>query len=256
MMTFYSTMVIIAVSFTITGIFIYIKEDFAFVPNLFYKNLKKEDEFEFIKNYGKGVFLTGFCLICVLVDFSGIEAVRFTLFGFTLAYSDLYLKKARKLAHTTKVKSNVKLGSKNRFKSKYNRTIASIGVAGTVVLGIYFVGAFMILANNKPFKESISLDEVETASIYLKPIDSNKQLTLSQLEEFIYIFSDIVVYEELAQPTFLGEPITYTIEINDGSVYEIGAMGNYLFIKLNDDFKSYIIHEDVTEELIYFATSL
>lgn len=244
-----------AIFLTIWGLLMCIRKDFSLVPTKIRDNLTQEQH-EFMSNFSKGIALTGICLLIGATNFIDVQIIRFAMFGFTLAYSDLFLRRARKLANSSKTSTIKTVTTIKRYRSKHSGIIASIFVVSTVVLGIYLVGAFMKLTNNKPFADYINLAEVETASVNLKPINTTVELNSIQLEEFINIFSDIVVYEELVQPTLIGEPITYIISINDGCVYEIAAMGDFLFINLNNELKSYIIQENISEKLIFLASSL
>lgn len=253
-MSFFNLMLTIAIMFTISGVYIYFKEDFFLVPKLFYKNLKDEDRKEFITNYGKGVFFTGVCLVFALVDLLGVEVIRWSLFGFTLAYSDLYLKRARKLNVIKKLILPIKKpNQKITVKAKTYSSIVSVVIIGNIVFGAFLINSLHNLANNRPFEDYIDIDEVAQASINITQTNQIIELDKTQLKQFVEIFENIVVYEEIFTQTFDADMLTYKIFQKDGTVIEVKAMGNILSLNLNGDVCKYVINENVSEEFIFFA---
>lgn len=261
-MLFLDILLVIAIIFTFSGIYIFIKKDFTFVPNRFYINLKESDKNDFIKNYGIGLCLTGICLIFAIVDFFNSYIIRWGLFGFTLAYSDIYLKKARRLNFYHKknfkfkqlefIKNNQKL----TLKTKTYQVIVAGCMVLSISLGLYLVNSFYTLANNRPFEDFIQFDEVSSASIYVSTQNEFVELNATQIQSFADIFNNIVIYEEKKDNFINANAITYNINKNDGTVLEVKSIGNTLILYLNGDFSSYIINEDVSEQLNFWAFSI
>lgn len=258
-MSFLSGIITIGVLDTIFGVFIWFRNDFRLFPKTLYNNLTTKDRAVFTSNFGKGLTLTGICIITACVDMFYYDIVRWCIFGFTLAYSDIYLRKARKLAISTKTKveKTQKLDYNIRIKNR-NKNIAVISsfVIGTILLGGYILSSFYSLINNKPFEDFISTENVVSASIYFVPTNQTIELNNYQLNEFIEIFNNMIIYEEITTNFYNSDMITYNITKNDGTIYEIKAMGNLLMININDILYRYTIDERVSEKLIFHAMSV
>lgn len=264
-MSFLSGFITIGILDTIFGVFIWLREDFRLFPKALYKNLATEDRSEFTTNFGKGLTLTGICILTACVDLFNNDIIRWSLFGFTLAYSDLFLRRARKLAMNVNVNVSTKTKSekiddivllkiiKNK---KKNIAIISSFVLGTILLGGYILVSFYTLINNKPFENFISTENVVSASIHFVPTNQTIELNNYQLNEFIEIFNNMIIYEEITTNFFDSDMITYNITRDDGTVYEIKAMGNLLMININDVLYRYTIDEKISEELIFHAMSV
>ncbi len=258
-MSFLNGVIAIGIIDTILGVFIWLKQDFRLLPKKICITIKPEDRPIFIKNFGKGLALTGICILTACIDVFHNDILRWSLFGFTLAYSDVYLRKARGLAIDVKIKKSdntVKvdgLPKRKSLNSKINTAIISSFVLGTVGLGVYIAVSFYTLINNKPFENFISTEEIVSASIYFSPIDETILLNDYQLNELFEILNDMIVYEEVSSNFSNGDAFRYHIEKNDGTVYQIKAMGNLLLISINDILYRYTIDEQVSEKIIFHA---
>lgn len=259
-MSFLNGVIIVGILDTVLGVFIWLREDFRLLPKNLYKSLKEEDRQVFIKNFGKGLTLTGICILTACIDVFFNDILRWSLFGFTLAYSDLYLRKARKLAtdNNFRRKNIINNKSSNEYTkiSKRNMTIIASFVFATVGLGLYIASSFFSLINNKPFENFISVDEVATASVYYNSIDKKVDMDNIQLNGLIDIFNDMIIYEESPTNTMNSDMIMFNIEKNDGTIYEIKAMGNIFLISINDVLYQYIIDESISEQMIFHAISI
>lgn len=257
-MSILNFILIIAIIDIVIGVFILIKEDIGFVPKKLYGKLKDENKKEFTQYFGKGLTITGLAILIAGVSIFSEVIIRWTLFGFTLAYSDMYFKKARKLV----IQDNIAMAEVNtdtvikKYKSKKSGLFASVSVLGLFILGVFLVNSFNAVVNSNDFENNIDTNEVMLATVYIAPTKQDMTLNENQIENFVEIFNDMIIYEEITTESIIADAITYNIIMTDGTVFEVKIVGDLLIIRINGVLYRYTIDTLSGEKLNYLTKDL
>lgn len=252
------------------GSYIWFKQAFSVLPNEFYANVSEDKKIEFIKYFGKGVFVSGICILIVILDLFSNDIIKWSAFGFTLAYSDLFIRLSRKLNKVDKIvetDNNTQIVSNGvttpRFKFKKVSAIALVGVLGIFVFGGYLIHSFYdISIFDSPFEKKLVEDEVLISSVYISMFNQNFDLDEPQLTDLVNILNNIEFHKEISNQSndfetiYSVNDIFFTIIDNSGNVFEIQANDDILLVIKNGHYFRYLVDEWVCDALAMFVYNL